>query len=67
MGPLHRDIDNVSIAFRLPSSEDPNAFKERLRAAGLVGGKFQVQSRSVDEMWKRFIGGEFNHLMRFGE
>jgi hypothetical protein len=65
MGPLHRDIDHVSIAFRIPSSEDPNAFKERLRAAGLVGGKFQVQSRKGDEMWKQFIGGQFDHLMRF--
>lgn len=66
MGPLHRDIDHVSIAFRLPSSEDPNAFKERLRATGLVGGKFQILSRKEDEMWKQFVSGEFNELMRFG-
>lgn len=65
MGPLDRGIDHVSIAFRIPSSEDPNAFKERLRAAGLVGGKFQNLSRKEDEMWNQFINGEFNELMRF--
>ena len=57
----------MSIAFRIPGSEDPNAFKQRLRAAGLVGGKFQILSRKEDEMWERFIKGEFNELMRFGE
>ena len=60
MGPLHRDIDQVSIAFRLPSSEDPKAFEERLRAAGLVGGKFEVMSRDADLIWKFFVekGGD---------
>lgn len=65
MGPLHRDIDHVSIAFRIPSSEDPHAFKERLGAAGLVGGKFQILSRKEDEVRKQFISGELNGLMRF--
>ena len=63
--PLHWDVDHVSIAFRLPSSEDPNAFKERLRAAGLVGGKFQILSRKEDEVRKQFISGELNGLIRF--
>lgn len=57
MGPLHRDVDHVSISFRLPSSEDPNTFKDRLRAAGLVGGKFQFLSRKEDETWKHFNQG----------
>lgn len=65
MGPLYRDIDQVSIAFRIPGSEDPNVFEARLRAAGLVGGKFQILSRSADEMWKRFARGEFDQPMIF--
>jgi hypothetical protein len=64
LGLLHRDIDQVSIAFRLPSAEEPKAFEARLRAAGLVGGKFQVLSRATDEMWKQFIEAETDRSLK---
>jgi len=48
----HEDDDQVGIAFRLPGKDDPKAFEERLRQAGLVGGKLKVWSRSADEIWK---------------
>jgi hypothetical protein len=55
----------VSIAFRIPRTDDPEAFEARLRAAGLVGGRFQVMSRELDELWKQFVGGEVDKLLEF--
>jgi len=50
----------VTNYFRIPSKDDPKAFEKRLRAAGLVGGKFEVLPRDADLIWKFFVdkGGD---------
>ena len=55
----------MSIAFRIPGAEDPEIFEARLRAAGLVGGRFRVMSREADELWKQFVRGEDDRLFEF--
>lgn len=46
----------MSIAFRLPEEEDLEAFEARLRATGLVGGKFEVLPRAADAFWEQCVG-----------
>jgi hypothetical protein len=56
----HPFLDIVNNYFRIPSKEDPKAFEARLRASGLVGGKFEVLPRDADLIWKFFVerGGD---------
>jgi hypothetical protein len=56
----HPFLDIVNNYFRIPSKEDPKAFEGRLRASGLVGGKFEVLPRNADLIWKFFVekGGD---------
>jgi hypothetical protein len=49
------DPFKVGIAFRLPKDGDPEAFEERLRAIGLVGGELRLLPRAADESWERCI------------
>lgn len=56
----HPFLDIVNNYFRIPSKEDPKAFEARLRASGLVGGKFEVLPRDAHLIWKFFVkkGGD---------
>ena len=56
----------VGIAFRLPKSEDPEEFKERLETAGLVGCALSAYSRSMDKWWENFLKGEANNFIKLG-
>ena len=63
----------VGIAFRLPESEDPEEFEERLETAGLVGCALSAYSRSMDKWWESFAKGQaenfkkLNSRSRYGE
>lgn len=52
-------IFRYKFAFKIPSSEDPEAFLIQLRKAGLVGGTFYVSEtkRETDQWW-------YEHLLR---
>lgn len=52
------DPHSVGIAFRLPKTEDPEIFEERLSTAGIVGGQLLVYSRGMDKWWETFAKGE---------
>jgi hypothetical protein len=50
----------VVLAFRLPKEENPERFEECLRAAGLVGGEFEVlpkEASVIFEMCMKQLGG----------
>lgn len=51
----HEDPSKVILAFRIPKEENPERFEECLRAAGLVGGQFEVLPREASVIFEKFI------------
>jgi hypothetical protein len=53
----HHIAPDLHIAFKLPSTEDPEAFFARLTKAGLRGGELMVSSgaEETNEWWERLL------------
>lgn len=50
----HHEYSKLGISFRLPIEEDPMAFHDCIRAAGLVTGQFEVMAPPTDR--RLFLG-----------
>jgi hypothetical protein len=52
----HHEYSKLGISFRLPIEEDPMAFHDCIRAAGLVTGQFEVMAPPTDvSFWEQVL------------